>query len=69
MQHVFRIEYKAIEFSTNKKDPTVTFPIRQYWNDNEAAPASGGFVNKANCWFKWPRLLHRPVHQILVSVP
>ena len=20
----------------------------QYWNDNEAAPANGGFVNKAN---------------------
>ena len=22
-----------------------TFPIRQYWNDNEAAPANGGLVN------------------------
>ena len=45
---IFRIEYKAIEFSTNKKEPTITFPIRQYWNDNEAAPANCGFVNKAN---------------------
>ena len=24
---IFRIEYKAIEFSTNKKEPTITFPI------------------------------------------
>ena len=24
---VFHIEYKAIEFSTNKKEPTITFPI------------------------------------------
>ena len=23
---IFRIEYKAIEFSTNKKEPTITFP-------------------------------------------
>ena len=23
----FHIEYKAIEFSTNKKEPTITFPI------------------------------------------
>ena len=24
---IFRIEYKAIEFSTNKKEATITFPI------------------------------------------
>ena len=24
---IFRIEYKAIEYSTNKKEPTITFPI------------------------------------------
>ena len=24
---IFRIEYKAIEFSANKKEPTITFPI------------------------------------------
>ena len=24
---IFRIEYKAIEFSTNKKEPTIKFPI------------------------------------------
>ena len=45
---IFHIEYKVIEFITNKKEPTITFPIRQYWNDNEAAPDNGGLVNKAN---------------------
>ena len=25
---VFHIEYKAIEFGTNKKEPTITFPIQ-----------------------------------------
>ena len=44
---IFRIEYKAIEFSTNKKNKQL-HPRSQYWNDNEAAPANGGFVNKAN---------------------
>ena len=24
---IFRIDYKAIEFSTNKKEPTIKFPI------------------------------------------
>ena len=24
---IFRIEYKVIEFSTNKKEPIITFPI------------------------------------------
>ena len=23
----------------------------QYWSDNEAAPANGGFLNKANSWW------------------
>ena len=41
---IFRIEYNVIAFSTNKKEPTITFPR----NDNEAAPANGGFVNKVN---------------------
>ena len=45
---IFHIEYKVVEFITNKKEPTITFPIRQYWNDNEAATANGGLVNKAN---------------------
>ena len=45
---IFHIEYKVIEFITNKKEPTITFPIRQYWNDNEAAPANGGLVNNNN---------------------
>ena len=44
---IFRIEYKAIEFSTNKKNQQL-HSRSQYWNDNEAAPANGGFVNKAN---------------------
>ena len=41
---IFRIEYKTIEFNANKK----LHSRPQYWNDNEAAPANGGFVNKAN---------------------
>ena len=44
---IFHIEYMVIEFITSKKEPTITFPIRQYWNDNEATPAAnGGLVNK-----------------------
>ena len=55
---IFRIEYKAIEFSTIKKNQQ--FHSRpQYWNDNEAAPANGGFVNKANytTTFSFPTLI------------
>ena len=44
---IFRIEYKAIEFSTNKKKQQL-HSRPQYWNDNEASPANGGFVNQAN---------------------
>ena len=47
---IFRIEYKAIEFSTNKNQQLHS--RSQYGNDTEAAPAYGGFVNKANwTWF------------------
>ena len=48
---IFHIEYKAIEFSTNKKNQQLQ-SRSQYWNDNEAAPANGGFVNKANAIWK-----------------
>ena len=44
---IFRIEYKAIAFSTNKKNQQL-HSRPQYWNDNETAPANGGFMNKAN---------------------
>ena len=43
---IFHIEYKAVEFSTNKKE--LTNSRSQYWNDNEAATDHGGFVNKVN---------------------
>ena len=46
---IFHIEYKAIEFRLIKKNQQL-HSRSQYWNDNEAAPANGGFVNKAN----WP---------------
>ena len=42
LHNIFHIAYKAIEFSTNKKEPTIAFPIgSQYWNDNEAATDHG----------------------------
>ena len=52
---IFRIEYEAIEFSTIIKKKQQLYSRSQYWNDNEAAPANGGFVNKANwpCMPKW----------------
>ncbi len=52
---IFRIEYRAIAFSTNKKSQQV-HSRSQYWNDNEAAPADGGFMNKANGDREFPRL-------------
>ena len=44
---IFRIEYKAIELVLIKKNQQL-HSRSQYWNDNEATPANGGFVNKAN---------------------
>ena len=45
---IFRIEYEAIEFSTIIKKKQQLYSRSLYWNDNEAAAANGGFVNKAN---------------------
>ena len=44
---IFHMGYKVNEFSTNKKEPTIT-SRSQNWNDNEAATDHGGFVHKAN---------------------
>ena len=43
---IFHIEYKAIGLLIKKNQQLHSRP--QYWNDNEAAPVNGGFVNKAN---------------------
>ena len=47
LPNILHIAYKAIEFSTNKKEPTKN-SRSQYWNDNEAELCHGGFVHKAN---------------------
>ena len=51
LHNIFHIAYKAIEFSTNKKNLQL-HSRSQYWNDNEAAPANGRFVHKANWMWK-----------------
>ena len=61
-------EYNAIEFSTNKKEPTVYIPDPKYWSDNEAAPANGGFVNKANwCLSVALLLIHHRFHCFVIT--
>ena len=43
LHNIVHIAYKAIEFSTNKKEPTLHSRF-QYWNDNEAATDHGGIM-------------------------
>ena len=47
LHNILHIAYEAIEFSTNKKEPTITFliPILERQRGN---PANGGLVHKAN---------------------
>ena len=47
LHNIFHIAYKAIEFSTNKKLPTTTFPI-PILERQQGSPCHGGFVHKAN---------------------
>ena len=47
IHNIFHIAYKAIEFSTIKKEPTIIFPIPILeWQ--RGSPCHGGFVHKAN---------------------
>ena len=48
IHNIFHIAYKAIEFRTNKKQPTITFPIPILERQRDS-PCHGGFVHKANC--------------------
>ena len=47
INNIFHIAYKAIELSTNKKEPTITFPI-PILERQRGSPCHGGFVHKAN---------------------
>ena len=44
IHNIFHIAYKAIEFSTNKKEPTITFPI-PILERQRGSPCHGGFVH------------------------
>ena len=43
IHNIFHIAYEAVEFSTNKKEPTIHIP-----DPNIGSPCYGGFVHKAN---------------------
>ena len=69
LHNIFHIAYKAIAFCTNKKEPTITFPIPIYdWNDNEAGLCHGGFVHKANrCASTFSFVVHLSATPILAA--
>ena len=51
LHNIFHIVYKAIEFSTNKKEPTIIIPdpnIGTTTRQPLIMAANGGFVHKAN---------------------
>ena len=51
LHNIFHIAYKAIEFSTNKKEPTITFRIpilERQRGSHWSWRCNGGFVHKAN---------------------
>ena len=63
IHNIFHIAYKAIEFSTKKKNQQL-HSRSQYWNDNEAAP-----VMADSCIRRISHALSLRIFQTLCNMP